>query len=138
MSKPHKIRRISGLVIHILIAAFVSLAGIFKLAGLIPKEQLDKFQGTGLVENMTLIGAGELIAAILLVIPATSSLGVLLMSGFWGGVISFHLLRHEEFISGSVFMLLTWLGAFLRYPGTFASFYRHEPASAKPVPAPLA
>jgi hypothetical protein len=68
------------------------------------------------------IGAGELVSAILLLVPRTASLGVLLTSGFWGGAICLHLSKGEPFVLQSVLLLLTWVGAYLRVPGTFASF----------------
>lgn len=65
-------------------------------------------------------GAGEVIAALLL-IPRTSSLGLHLTSAFWGGAICMHLAKSESFAVPSV-LLLTWVGAWLRVPGAFASF----------------
>ena len=64
-----------------------------------------------------------MVSAILLLVPRTASLGVLLTSGFWGGAICLHMSKPgESFVLQSVFLLLTWLGAYLRVPGTFASF----------------
>ena len=42
--------------------------------------------------------------------------------GFWGGAICLHMSKGEPFVIPSVFLLLTWAGAYLRVPGTFASF----------------
>jgi hypothetical protein len=36
--------------------------------------------------------------------------------------------KGELFVLQSVFLLLTWLGAYLRVPGTFASFVVSSPA----------
>ena len=71
------------------------MAGVMKLAGKIPPDALEKMPA-GIRGNLTLLGAGELITAIFLIVPLTSSLGVLLMSGFWGGVISFHMAHGES------------------------------------------
>lgn len=67
--------------------------------------------------------------------PVTSSLGVLLASGFWGGVICTHMAQNENFIGYSVFLLLTWLGAYLRDPDVFYSFRRRPVAEAIPTGA---
>jgi hypothetical protein len=77
------------------------------------------------------IGAGELATAILLLVPRTSSLGVLLASSFWGGAICLHLSTGTPFVLQSALLLLTWVGAYLRVPGTFSSFS----ASSTAVPA---
>ena len=61
-------------------------------------------------------------AAVFIALFATASLGVLLTSGFWGGAICLHISKGEPFVLQSVFLLLTWVGAHLRVPGTFASF----------------
>lgn len=87
----------------------------------------------GIAEHLKRIGAGELIAAILLIVPVTSSLGVLLMSGFWGGVICLHMAQSENFILPSVFLLLTWIGAYLRNPNVLYSFTRSTAKEAVPV-----
>ena len=76
----------------------------------------------GLSVPIQVIGAGEVVSAILLLVPRTASLGILLTSGFWGGAICLHLSKGEPFVVQSVFLLLTWVGAYLRVPGTFASF----------------
>ena len=68
---------------------------------------------------------GELASAILLLLPRTSSLGLLLTSGFWGGAICLHMShmsQGESFVLQSVFLLITWVGGYLRVPGAFGSF----------------
>jgi hypothetical protein len=121
-------KTIAGWVLHGLVGGIMLLAGSAKVLGLFPPEQVAKL---GLGVPIQVIGAGELASAILLLVPRTASLGVLLTSGFWGGAISLHMSRGEPFVVQSVFLLLTWAGAYLRVPGTFASFA----VSAKPGPS---
>jgi DoxX-like family len=112
-------KRVGGWVLHSLVAASMLLAGSAKVLGLFPADQVEKL---GLSVPIQVIGAGELVSAILLLVPRTASLGVLLTSGFWGGAICLHMSKGEPFVLQSVFLLLTWVGAYLRVPGTFASF----------------
>jgi hypothetical protein len=119
---------IAGWVLHVAIAGIMILAGSAKLLGLFPPEEVAKL---GLSVPIGVIGAGELATAILLLVPRTSSLGVLLASSFWGGAICMHMARGEAFALQSVLLLLTWLGAYLRVPGAFGSFS----VSATAVPA---
>jgi hypothetical protein len=121
--------RITGLVLHILIAALMLAAGSAKVLGLIPPEELEKLGPIG--QQIWLIGTGELITAVLLVIPRTSSLGILLASGFWGGAICFHMSRNEPYLTQSALLLLTWVGAYLRIPAMFSSFWGSPAASPK-------
>jgi hypothetical protein len=112
-------KTITGWVVHGLIGGIMLLAGSAKVLGLFPPEQVEKL---GLSVPIQVIGAGELVTALLLLIPRTASLGVLLTSGFWGGAICLHLSKGEPFVLQSVFLVLSWVGAYLRVPGTFASF----------------
>jgi hypothetical protein len=118
--KANKNRKtISGWVLHGLVGGIMLFAGSAKVVGLFPPEQVEKL---GLSVPIQVIGAGELVCAILLLVPRTASLGVLLTSGFWGGAICLHMSKSEPFVLQSVFLLLTWAGAYLRVPGSFASF----------------
>jgi hypothetical protein len=112
-------QKIGGWVLHGLIAGMMILAGSAKVFGLFPPEEVAKL---GLSVPIQVIGAGELASAILLLIPRTSSLGLLLTSAFWGGAICLHMSKGEPFAMQSVFLLVTWVGGYLRVPGAFASF----------------
>src|SRR5450631_3269719 len=110
---------VGGWVLHGLIAGVMILAGSAKVLGFFPPEEVAKL---GLTLPIQVIGAGELASAILLLIPRTSSLGLLLTSGFWGGAVCLHMSKAEPFAIQSVFLLLTWVGGYLRVPGAFGSF----------------
>src|SRR5712672_4382414 len=112
-------KTIAGWVLHGLVAGIMLLAGSAKVLGLFPAEQVEKL---GLSVPIQVIGAGELVSAILLLIPRTSSLGLLLTSGFWGGAICLHMSKGESFVMQSVFLLIVWVGGYLRVPGAFGSF----------------
>ena len=118
-------KMIGGWVLHGLIAGMMMLAGSAKVLGLFPPEEVAKL---GLSLPIQVIGAGELASAILLLIPRTSSLGLLLTSGFWGGAICLHMSKGEPFVLQSALLLFTWVGGYLRVPGAFDSFtIRSEP-----------
>jgi hypothetical protein len=112
-------QKIGGWVLHGLIAGIMILAGSAKIFGLFPPEEVAKL---GLSLPIQVIGAGELASAILLLIPRTSSLGLLLTSGFWGGAICLHMSKGEPFVLQSALLLFTWVGGYLRVPGAFGSF----------------
>lgn len=112
-------KMVGGWVLHGLVAGIMILAGSAKVFGLFPPEEVAKL-GLGL--PIQVIGAGELASGILLLIPRTASLGLLLTSGFWGGAICLHMSKAEPFVIQSVFLLVTWVGGYLRVPGAFGSF----------------
>ena len=71
-------KTVAGWVLHGLVAGIMLLAGSAKVLGLFPPEQVAKL---GLGVPIQVIGAGELVSAVLLLVPRTASLGVLLTSG---------------------------------------------------------
>ena len=124
MSNSRNWFKIGGLVLHLLIAALMIFASLGKVAGSPPAEILESLRKAGLDGQLRLIGAGELITAILLIVPWTASLGVLLASTFWGGAICTHMGLHTSYVFPSVLLALTWVGAYFRLPEMFSSFWR--------------
>jgi hypothetical protein len=119
MIASRKIQRVSGLVIHILLAALLIFAGGIKVLGLIPQEGREQMTKFGIADKLALIGTGELVTAILLIVPATAPVGTFVASGLWGGVICIHMSHDESYVGGAILLVLTWLGAYLRNPHTF-------------------
>ena len=111
--------KIAGLVLHVLIGGLMIFTGAQKILGLVPTEALAKY---GLGEQMQLIGAGAFLSALLLVMPRTSSLGILLTSAFWGGAISIHMGNNDPYVLQAVMLVLSWVGAYLRSPATLGGF----------------
>jgi hypothetical protein len=139
MSTAVRVRQVVGVVLHVLVGGLMIFAGLGKVLGFAPPEVVETLQRYGLGEQVRLIGTGELITAILLLVPRTSSLGVLLASSFWGGVICFHMSHGDSYVFPSVMLVVTWVGAYLRNPATFSSFAgraapaRTVPERAQPV-----
>lgn len=131
MSALSKGRTIGGWVIHVPIAGLMIFSGWGKVFGSIPEDVAKALQGYGLTEHIKLIGVGEMLTAIILLFPYTSSLGVLLASSFWGGAICLHLSHGEPYFLQSVLLVLTWVGAFLRTPLMFSSFPGIKPYEKK-------
>jgi hypothetical protein len=109
--------KIAGLVIHVLFGALLILIGSMVLLGAMPQDP----NAGHIAVFMPLIAVGQIVSGLLLILPRTASLGILLMSAFWGGTICFHMSRDEPFVMQSVFLLLTWLGAYLRVPTMFST-----------------
>jgi hypothetical protein len=133
MSKFTDRRVIAGQVLHISIGGLMIFAGAAKLLGWFPPEALGKL---GLGGQLHLIGAGELVTGVLLLVPRTSSLGSLLTSAFWGGAICIHMGHGESYVVPSVLLLLSWLGAYLRLPAMFRSFSQARSAARRPEDLP--
>jgi hypothetical protein len=121
---------LAGLVVHTLIGGLMIFTGSEKVLGMVPPEALAKY---GLGEQMKLIGAGALLTALLLLIPGTSSLGILLTSSFWGGAICIHMAHGEPYLFQAVLLVLSWAGAYLRNPATLSSIAAPRGMMLKPA-----
>lgn len=121
MSVSRRVSVGSGYLLHVMIGGLMIFAGSGKVFGFSPPEVVQKMSQFGLADQMQLIGWGEIIAAGLLLIPRTSTLGILMTSGFWGGVICIHMSHHLDYVFPSVLLALSWVGTYLRNPALFQS-----------------
>lgn len=125
-----KYRGIAGRILLTLVAVIMLLAGSGKLLGFAPEMVVEQLEGFGLGNDLILIGLAEVASALLLLIPRTSSFGVLMTSAFWGGAIVAHL-AGDDYAGTAVpllLLVLTWAATVLRYPQMLASFIESPPA----------
>lgn len=109
--------RLVGWVLSIRLGVVFVLGAGAKLSG--AKQAVDGLKAMGLKGQVTLIGCGELLSAILFLIPLTHPLGVLLLSSYMGGAILAHMSRGESYASQSVILVMIWVAGFLRRPALF-------------------
>jgi hypothetical protein len=120
MSKLGRGRRIAGWVLTALLTALFAMTAVFKLMGAAPV--VEGFEKWGLGDHRILIGVGELVSALLFLIPRTHSLGVLLLSAYMGGAIVTHMQHGEPYVFQSVILVLIWVTGYLRHPELLQSF----------------
>jgi DoxX-like family len=60
------------------------------------------------------LGIVELVCAILYLIPGTSVLGAILVTGYMGGAIATHVRIGEQFYAPAILGIIVWFGIFLR------------------------
>ena len=63
-----------------------------------------------------IIPIGEIISALLFLIPKTNKIGLLLLSSYLGGAIIIHMTGGMSIIMPSVVLILVWITGFLRNP----------------------
>ena len=79
------------------------------------------------------LGVVELTCTILYLIPQTSILGAVLLTGYLGGAVATHVRMDEGFLPPLIMGVLLWLGIFLREPKLRAILpWRSPSASTKP------
>lgn len=117
-------RKITAWILVGLMTALLLFSGFGKImaSGDAESEMYKNFIRWGLEGRLLLIAAGEIIAALLFLIPKTSSLGVLLLSAHFGGAIATHMEHGEMYIPQAIMLLIVWIANYLRNPEMLASF----------------
>ena len=112
-----KFSRRLGMLLTVLLGLYIIASGVMTIVG---NEMVNGiFANANLSDMQIPIGIGKIIVAILFLIPVTFVIGVLMMSGFWGGAIVTHLVLGESIIIPAVFLVLTWAIFALRKPMHF-------------------
>ena len=107
----------TGRIITGLVVLFLLFDGITKLMKVLPV--LKACAQLGLSENLVVpIGATLLVCTLLYVIPSTSILGAILLTGYLGGAVCIQLRVGNPLFSQTLFPVyfgvLVWLGLYLR------------------------
>ncbi len=103
----------TGWVFTVLLSLFLIFSAVMKF--LAPPFVVDGFSKAGWNTNLLLpLGITELACTILYLVPQTSTLGAVLLTGYLGGAICHHLRLGEPIVFPVVFGVLIWLGLYLR------------------------
>lgn len=102
-----------GRVISGLLACLLAMSAAMKLVG--GREVIEGFVRMGLPESLRVpLGVLELVCVLVYVVPATSVMGAILLTGYVGGTIVTHLRIGEPVVFQIALGLLVWLGLYLR------------------------
>lgn len=105
----------TGRVISALPVLGLLASAVFKFLG--PDDVLKEFNRLGYQPDHALsLGIVEIVCTIFYIVPQTSVLGAILLTGYLGGATATHLRVGDPFIPPIVFGVLLWLGLFLREP----------------------
>ena len=103
----------AGRILSALPVLMLLFSGVMKLVK--PAAVLEGFVGLGFPESFALgIGIVEIACAVLYVIPRTSVLGAILLTGYLGGATATHVRIGEPFFIPIVLGVLVWGGLYLR------------------------
>ena len=99
------------------IAAILTVSGILKIAGIHP--MFDHFMTMGLsITLVKIFGAAEVIFSLLFAYPRTSKIGLLLLTGYFGGAIAAEIPFHQV-MAPLMPLAFVWIAAFVREPSNF-------------------
>jgi len=104
----------TGRVISALPALALLASGIMKFMPMNEEAQKGLEHVGWKAAAVPVLGVTELIVTILYIIPQTSALGAILITGYMGGAIATHARVGDMFIVQALIPVLAWLGLFLR------------------------
>ncbi len=103
----------AGYIMSTLPVLMLLFSGVMKLVK--PAPVVEGFAHLGYPESLALgLGIVELACAVVYVIPRTSVLGAILLTGYLGGATATHVRIGEPFFMPIILGVLVWGGLFLR------------------------
>lgn len=118
--KASKAQRIAGWILSGLVAALLigpSASGKFTEW----EGKAEMFEHIGYTpEVIAKIGVVEIVVAILFMIPRTSFVGAILLTGYLGGATATHVRVGDPFFMPILIGVVVWIGLGLRQPQVFA------------------
>ena len=104
-----------GWVLTVLPSLLLIMSAAMKFTG--AKEVTEGLQKMSWDPKLAVpLGITELTCTILYLIPQTSVVGAILLTGYMGGAIATHISQEEPFAIQAVIGVVIWLGIFLREP----------------------
>ncbi len=102
-----------GRVISVLVSLFFAMSAFMKLKG--GAEVMQGMAHLGLPESLIMpLAILEISCVVIYLIPATSVLGTILLTGYIGGAICTHLRVGDPFFIQIALGIVVWLGLYLR------------------------
>ena len=115
MFRQNKPLTIGSWILAVLLAALLVMSASIKI--LQPEWFLKGWEAQGFSASQALvIGIVEIACAVIFLIPQTSVLGAILVTGYLGGAVVTHVRGDGHFIPPVIIGMLFWLALFLRDP----------------------
>jgi DoxX-like family len=124
-----KAKKILGWVLASLLALLAIGSGFGKLTATPASEMGVMFTAMGFYDLRMLIGGIEILCAVLLLIPRTSTIGVWMSGGYWGGAIATDLTHGHSPVAPIIILAILGLVALVRNPEMFTRLLGKEPVA---------
>lgn len=115
-----KNQRIAGWIVSGLVAVFLAFSASGKFRDFPGKDEMFSHLGWA-VDTMKPVGVVELLVAVLYLVPRTSFIGVILMTGYLGGATATHVRVGDPFFLPPLLGFVAWVGYALRNPDVIRS-----------------
>jgi hypothetical protein len=103
----------------ILVAMVISMGAAMKLAA--APQLVEIYSKIGLMPYMRLLGTSELLLTGLFLYPRSMKIGLLLLTGYFGGAMAVELSHGSIFIFPAAILSVVWIGAYMRNPVLFST-----------------
>ena len=125
----------AGRILTALIGLMMVMSATMKLLNR-PEVAEQMVKNLGYPEDLTLLlGVVEISCVVLYLIPQTTILGAVLLTGYLGGAIATHVRIHDNFLGPTIGGTLVWLAVYLRDPRVRALLPLRRPSQpAEPKP----
>ncbi len=125
-----KAQRITGWVLTVLVGLFmIGLSAVGKFTDFPDKEVMFKKIGIPMELSQTL-GVIEVAATLLFLIPRTSFLGAILVTGYLGGAVWTHLRVGDPWYFPIIIGVVMWVALGLRKPAIFSLALGNSPSQS--------
>lgn len=115
MANQKKVMTWIGWVLTVLVCGMLTMSAMMKLTK--SPQAVEGLAHFGYPENTLIpIGVTEVACMLLFLIPRTSVLGAILVTGYLGGAVATHVRAGELFVIPVVLGVVAWFALFLRDP----------------------
>lgn len=105
----------TGYIISGLVFAMLIFSAVMKL--LQPEDFVNEFDRLGWPVYLGVaIGILEIVCAVIYIVPQTSVLGAILLTGYLGGAVATHVRIGDPFVPPVIAGILVWVALYLRDP----------------------
>lgn len=105
----------TGRLLTVLVAAMLTMSGVMKFTN--DPQLLEGLEKMRISQaTMQKIGVVELVCTVLFLIPQTTVIGAILLTGYLGGAIFAHVQQGEPLVMPIVIAVVAWFGVFFREP----------------------
>ena len=115
-------QKIAGWILSGLVTAFLLFSASGKFMDWPGKEEMFQKMGYS-IATMNGIGVVEVLCTVLYVIPQTSFLGAILLTGYLGGATEVHVHAGEPYFFPIIIGVVMWIGYALRRPDVIKSAF---------------
>jgi hypothetical protein len=108
----------------ILLSLVITAGAIMKLAN--APQLVEIYSRIGLLPYLEILGITELVFLGLFLVPRTMKIGLLLLTGYYGGAMAAEMSHGTVFFMPAIILTIVWIAAYLKDASMFKIVQRQE------------